>query len=474
MTGSAIVLRADAHRLPLPDESVDLIVTSPPYFGQRSYSDGGEHYEGQIGSEPHPREWLEALWAVTAECWRVLKPSGSMFVNLGDKRSGSGAPGTTSGLTGRRVGGTPIPGQARPFSEKSTLQGNGHVGGGPKYGSRSHTSGSAAGSTLEGSPQQRARVQGERSGGLTSYTRAAFGRAKSKQLLPQRYAIGCEDGLSDPEGVGWIVRQEIVWSKPNGLPESVTDRCRDAHEPWWHLVKQGDYFAAIDELREPHSENTHARRKDGQLPPKEQAGLDAGVRNGYFGETTFNPLGKLPSSVWTIPTEPLQVPEHLGVDHFAAFPSEWPRRLILGWSPAGICSACGEGRRPVAEVVHEKYRDSPKTGRPHRQDLTTHTGGWNAEGYVQTRTSASIVGYRCACGEAPTLDAFGPVRPAVVLDPFGGTGTTAMVARALGRRGVSVDLSHDYSRLARWRVFESDGARKVEARTNAGRQGSLL
>ena len=83
----AFILRGDAAHLPLPDASVDLIVTSPPYFGLRSYTDAGEHYDGQIGSEATPRAYLEALWACTAEWVRVLKPSGSLFVNLGDKYS---------------------------------------------------------------------------------------------------------------------------------------------------------------------------------------------------------------------------------------------------------------------------------------------------------------------------------------------------------------------------------------------------
>ena len=85
---TAVVLRGDARRLPLPDACVDLIVTSPPYFGLRSYTDDGAHYDGQIGSEATPGEWLAALVGCTAEWVRVLKPSGSIFVNLGDKYSG--------------------------------------------------------------------------------------------------------------------------------------------------------------------------------------------------------------------------------------------------------------------------------------------------------------------------------------------------------------------------------------------------
>jgi len=94
---SAALVRSDATAIPLGDNTVDLIVTSPPYFALRSYQDGGEHYGGQIGSEATPTAFLEALWAVTAECWRVLKPSGSLFVNLGDKYAGSnGASGAPS------------------------------------------------------------------------------------------------------------------------------------------------------------------------------------------------------------------------------------------------------------------------------------------------------------------------------------------------------------------------------------------
>ena len=84
---SVTILRGNALDLPLDDESVDLVVTSPPYFGLRSYQDGGQHYAGQIGSEATPAEFLDALIAATREMVRVLKPSGSIWVNLGDKMS---------------------------------------------------------------------------------------------------------------------------------------------------------------------------------------------------------------------------------------------------------------------------------------------------------------------------------------------------------------------------------------------------
>lgn len=334
-TGGAWIEQGDALNIPMRDESVDLIVTSPPYFALRSYTDGGEHYDGQIGSEPTPADFLAALWAVTAECKRVLKPSGSMWVNLGDKYAGSG----------------------------------GH-------------NNSNIGAKKERAP--------------SSYNKASDGvPAKSLMGLPWRYAIGCIDQL------GLILRAEVVWSKPNGLPESVTDRVRRSHEQWFHLTKQGRYFAAVDEVREPYNPNAH--------DPGEKAWGNATYATwGTAGSQSLtyqpgtrtppNPLGKLPGSVWTIPSEPLKVPDHLGVDHFAAYPQEWPRRIILGWSPPG----------------------------------------------------------------------------GIVLDPFGGTGTTVMVARALGRFGVSLDLSADYNRLARWRVWQSGHEYKTLARMWAEKNGAMV
>ncbi len=395
---SASLIHGDACAIPLADDSVDLIVTSSPYFALRSYTDNdGEHYDGQIGSEPTPAAFLEALWAVTAECRRVLKPSGSMFVNLGDKYAGSGGHNNTD-----------IGGEGR---------------------------------------------------GPSSYNKAACAPPKSLMGLPWRYAIGCIDEL------GLILRAEIVWSKPNGLPESVTDRVRRSHEQWFHFTKEPRYYAAVDEIREEHIDAKFEDRKPSfQKRNTDRNDWDRHMSGGY----TANPLGKLPGSVWSIPSEPLRVPDHIGVDHFAAFPQEWPRRLILGWSPPGICVDCGEGRRPV--VAKEKTPTRPCGV----DQIGTRMVANGPGGEVRTNvgcisTEATITGYACAC---PTTDA--PTHPAVVLDPFAGTGTTVMVARALGRYGVGLDLSADYLRLAEWRVFRSGHAAKAIQRTHRDNQGQLL
>ena len=383
--------------LPLADESVDLVVTSPPYNALRSYTDGGEHYEWQIGSEATPQEFLEALWVWTAECRRVLKPSGSLFCNLGDKYAGGGMGGHGLGLHG-----------PPPQGERNSYRRPTNTGGIP---------------------------------------------AKSLMGLPWRYAIGCIDQL------GLILRAEVIWSKPNGLPESVTDRVRRSHEQWFHFTKEPRYFSAVDEVREPHVE----AQRPGVLTWDERRGrADAAARysdqNGHGGTAGMaqSPLGKLPGSVWTIPTEPLRVPDHIGVDHFAAFPSEWPRRIILGWSPSGVCVACGEGRRPV--VAKEQIGGHIRT----RADTPALGVGRKPSGHMAPgalsgfTTEATITGYACACP-----DTTAPTRPAVVLDPFAGTGTVPAVAHILGRHGIGVDLSADYLRLAEWRCNDPGLRAKV-------------
>ncbi len=98
-------------------------------------------------------------------------------------------------------------------------------------------------------------------------------------------------------------------------------------------------------------------------------------------------------------------------------------------------------------------------GEPSRQGTSGHNGGWKLPPGSQVRTT--ITGYECACSPWHCHGELPPTTPAVVLDPFGGTGTTAMVAKALGRHGISVDMSADYCRLAEWRTNDRDQLAKV-------------
>lgn len=371
---TGLLARANARLLPLRDECVDLIVMSPPYWRAREYTDKGESLANQIGSEAAPQDYLEALFAVTAECRRVLKPTGSIFVNLGDSYVGS-----TTSRTNRASHQPPA-------------------------------------------------------------TR------KSLHLLPERYRVGCVDRL------GLIARAVIIWEKTNGMPESVTDRVRRSHEDWVHLTKELHYFSSIDQIREPAS--GYRRGNVARATPP-------GQRPRQFADDC-NPLGRSPGSVWSIATEGFRAPEYLVSDehagtrmltpgelwryaekrvlreqdlspitvrtlrHHAAFPLEWPRRLILGFSPTAVCVGCGEATGP--------------------------------SGAATDATPVSLPG-------CPACSSGSRLRPAVVLDPMCGTGTVPMVAQVLGRTGIGFDLSADYLSLARWRITDSGHSKKALDRT---------
>jgi DNA modification methylase len=393
MPGIGIIINHDTRALPLPDESVDLIVTSPPYFALRDYKDGDKSLAGQIGAEPTPEEFLEALWECSREWWRLLTPGGSLWVNLGDKYN-----------------------SAQSGQQSGTLEGGDAA---KRLNGRGHT--------------------------------AQVVRRKSLLGLPWRYAIGMTDGKGDPDEKGWILRAEVIWAKPNGLPESVRDRVARKHEQWFHFTKSERYFSAVDAIREPHCRQWTPGRNGGHAHKKAQA--ESG-RQSNLDKAGANTLGKLPSSIWTVATEPLKVPAELGVEHFAAFPTEFPRRVISGWAPTrGVCAECGEGLRPV---IDKKNIPTQKTYNG-KNGFSHSTSGSGGVGYnpIPMRSEVQVTGWACTC------DTPGTTRPAVVLDPFGGTGTTAAVAKALGCIGISNDLSASYTKLAKWRI-DGDGYTKIE------------
>lgn len=437
----AVVLRGDAAKIPLADNSVDLVLTSPPFYKLRSYTDSGEHYQGQLGSEEDPKDFIAALLACTREWMRVLKPSGSIFVELGDTYAGSfNGPSvsiSSSGNEGRR----------------------GRAGAGP----------------IEGF------------------------RPKSRMLMPQRYAIGCCDDL------GLILRQEIVWHHVNETPESVADRARTSHTVMYHFTKSPKYYAAVDVIREP----TVAQGATSRLGTRRSEVPRMSVHNVRaikFQLDQPHPLGRLPGSIWSIASAPLIVPEWVGVDHYAAFPPELCRRVILGFSPPGICTACGQGRFPVVDktlAVEGRGNVGAKGSKFDRTADNIRANGRLHADYEYGSTEAVITGWACRCTpytdhperRRPTVtpdrmylrgddtdrlreeagvgghkewpqrenirdyhwDQWqpAPTRPAVVLDPFGGTGTSALVASVHGRIGISVDMSADYCRLAaKWRTVD--------------------
>lgn len=425
---SAGLIRGNAFQIPLADDSVDLIVTSPPYWALRAYEDEGDQYEGQIGAEPTPQDFLDALWAVTKECQRVIRPSGSIFVNLGDKMAGSGG----------------------HHNAAIATPGNKH---------------SKPGAVIVGFAERR--------NAPSRYNKSAefeTGTVRNKSLMgfPWRYALGCVDGRA---GDQLILRAEIVWWKRNGLPESVEDRVARKHEQIFHFTKAGRYYSAIDEIRDEYETLNRKGKRSSYRPGSASGSVDAEGAHQAKSDAglPLNALGRTPGSVWDMPTEGLVIADSIreayGLpDHFAAFPAELPRKVILAFSPPGYCLECGEARRPEVEIEDTGIRP----GGGHTYQAMREAGAKDTNLGDASPKIRRLVGYLCGC-RTPTA----PTRPAVVFDPFCGSGTVPMVARGLGRFGVGMDLSASYLRLSRWRVFQSGHVAKAIARTNGERQGSL-
>jgi DNA modification methylase len=256
----------------LPPESVQCVVTSPPYFGLRDYGTG----EAQIGLESTPDEYVAALVSVFRGVRRVLRDDGTVWLNLGDSYANTGNPG-------------------QDFSKSK-------VG----YGGRGR-------GVLGGQPSK------DIPPGL-----------KPKDLVgvPWRVAFALQAD-------GWYLRQDIIWHKPNPMPESVTDRCTKAHEYVFLLSKSARYYYDADAIKEPvlaasaerASKGFRTSSRDGEVAA---VSIGANERTRFGLRETFQmPDARNKRSVWTVPTAPY--PEA----HFATYPPELIRPCIQAGTRPG-------------------------------------------------------------------------------------------------------------------------------------------
>ncbi len=240
----------------MPNEFLDCVITSPPYWQLRDYG-----YEGQWGLEPTFNEYLEHLWEMMAEIHRVLKPTGTVWINLGDTYSGSGGSGGDYNDGGIREGQPTV----KP-------------------------------------PKQKLK--------------------KCLLLIPHRFAIGCIER-------GWIVRNDIIWAKRNGMPESITDRFSKKHEYIFFIVKQEKYYFDLDSIRDKHKW-ANDKRNDGQ---RHEYSTETKSQNNKWLATnavSFNSKGKNPGSVsdfWDITTKGSTK------EHYAAYNDELIKKPILAGCP---------------------------------------------------------------------------------------------------------------------------------------------
>lgn len=303
----------------MPDQSVHCCVTSPPYFGLRDYG-----HDGQIGLEQTPDEYVAKLVEVFREVRRVLRDDGTLWLNLGDSYARTGG-------TDRKVSAS-----AKVGSTRNTLK------------------------------QMSDRTSKAASLGL-----------KDKDLIgiPWRVAFALQAD-------GWYLRQDIIWHKPNPMPESVTDRCTKAHEYIFLLSKSPRYYFDHEAIKEPSVPGKPAGNKRAMNVGR------IGAEGWSFDATKSKPEKRNRRSVWTVTTKPFK-----GA-HFATFPPDLIEPCILAGCPEG----------------------------------------------------------------------------GTVLDPFGGAGTTGLVATQAGRNAVLCEINPEYVEMARARIDAAslDACRRIK---DAQRQG---
>jgi DNA modification methylase len=262
----------------LPDESVDCCVTSPPYFGLRDYGQ-----EGQYGMETSPAEYVTTMRDLFTEVRRVLAAAGTLWLNLGDTYSGSwggqGVTPTTAGFHGAVV-------ESGQYGTKPTR----------------------TGAIKPGAPP-----------------------AKNLMGMPWRVAFALQDD-------GWILRNDVIWAKPNGMPSSVTDRLTTKHEHVFMFSKSHRYWFDLDPIREEYrgDRDLSRRSRSGDVNKENSVAQPWGsLRNRTPRHATAtdntgwkdrvpepHPNGRNPGDVWVIPTQPF------AEAHFAVMPVQLATRCI--------------------------------------------------------------------------------------------------------------------------------------------------
>lgn len=261
---------------------------------------------------------------------------------------------------------------------------------------------------------------------------------KPKDLIPVPWLVGL--ALQQD---GWWLRSDCIWAKPNCMPSSVRDRPTTSHEYVLLLSKQPRYFFDAEAVKEPNSSPEQLAHNLKYAKPYEVYDERAGD-TGQPGNVNNVGIHARPGaegrnirSVWTIATAPF------AEAHFATFPPALAERCIkAGTSEKGACAACGA---PWVRQLEQERGERDDSGRTH--SLPEQRNGKHPPPERGWEVLSRTVGWKpsCACGAGDPV-------PCVVLDPFGGAGTTGLVADRLGRDAVLIELNPAYGELARNRI----------------------
>jgi len=414
----------------LPDESVHCCITSPPYWGLRNYGtaewEGGEaaclhlarssmlggppiefektcgwcgaiRVDKQMGLEPTPELFLSNMVTLFREVRRVLRSDGTLFCNMGDSYQDKQLMG--------------MPWRLALALQQPHLQCNG-------CGNVAHKS--------------------------------AWGHFPNGRLI----CPACElsKGWTVAEQ-GWWLRQDIIWAKPNPMPESVTDRCTKAHEYVFLLTKSARYYYDNDAVREGEKvPGASAKQIANQIKRRQREAFnhDDGVHN-MRGESylmcdgTSYKGGRNRRSVWTIATQPFSAA------HFATFPTKLVEPMIkAGTSEKGCCPECGGPWKRVTEsefFTQPDIKDPAKLVRSTAALDPSSSWGNSRRGSNSTHTT----------GWKPTCDHDRAPIPCTVLDPFAGACTVGLVADRLGRDSIMIELNPEYAAMGEKRINDDAG-----------------
>lgn len=396
----------------LPAASVDLVVTSPPFLALRSYlPDDHPDKASEMGSEPTPGEFLDALLDVIVECRRVLAPHGSICVELGDTYSGSGGSGGDYTDTGTRAGQEKFVGTA--ISQRRSAQRNRQIKGERHDGHDSAELGTGAAPRL-------ARVgRGDE-----------WPLEKSVCLIPESFRFALAYGRNPFTGreiEPWRVRNVVRWCRPNPPVGALGDKFRPATSDIAVACISKTRYFDLDAVRAPSDydrPNLAGRGAITDVPGKRHNGFDH----------TVNPLGAPPLDWWKVSTKGFHG------SHYATYPPELIDRLVQAMCPPKVCLTCGEPSRRIVEVEHVANRS---TNGPQSSERKHLDGG--SAGYVARADRIATTTGWTDCGHDNW-------RNGVVLDPFAGSGTTLAVATGHGHDAIGIDLDERNLHLARERV----------------------